>query len=100
MAAATPAAGENPYGLMAALEQGGLIAQITFGIMVVMSVASWYVFFTKVIEQQKIINEGKRVRSVFWSAPNLREGANKLQRNSAYRQVVDDGCSPKSSTTS
>jgi biopolymer transport protein ExbB len=92
MAAPTPAAaGENPYGLMAALEQGGLIAQITFGIMVVMSVASWYVFFTKVIEQQKIINEGKRVRTAFWNSPNLREGANKLQKNSAYRQVVDDG---------
>jgi biopolymer transport protein ExbB len=91
MAAPTPAAGENPYGLMAALEQGGLIAQITFGIMVVMSVASWYVFFTKVIEQQKIINEGKRVRTAFWSSPNLRDGANKLQKNGAYRQVVDDG---------
>ncbi|MGQ0661155.1 MotA/TolQ/ExbB proton channel family protein [Sphingosinicella sp.] len=92
MAAPTPAAaGENPYGLMAALEQGGLIAQITFGIMVIMSVASWYVFFTKVIEQQKIINEGKRVRSVFWGSPNLRDGANKLQKNGAYRQVVDDG---------
>jgi biopolymer transport protein ExbB len=92
MAAPTPAAaGENPYGLMAALEQGGLIAQITFGIMVVMSVASWYVFFTKVIEQQKIINEGKRVRSAFWNSANLRDGANKLQKNGAYRQVVDDG---------
>ncbi len=92
MAAPTPAAaGENPYGLMAALEQGGLIAQITFGIMVVMSVGSWYVFFTKVIEQQKIINEGKRVRSVFWASPNLRDGANKLTKNGAYRQVVDDG---------
>ena len=89
--AAAPHGGENPYGLMAALEQGGLIAQVTFAIMVIMSVASWYVFFTKVIEQQKIMNEGKRVRTAFWSAPNLREGANKLQKNSAYRQVVDDG---------
>lgn len=88
---AAPAHSENPYGLMAALEQGGLIAQITFGIMVVMSVASWYVFFTKVIEQQKIINEGKRVRSSFWNSPNLRDGANKLMKNGAYRQVVDDG---------
>ncbi|MGE0178347.1 MAG: MotA/TolQ/ExbB proton channel family protein [Sphingomonas sp.] len=91
MAAPAAHGGENPYGLMAALEQGGLIAQITFGIMVVMSVASWYVFFTKVIEQQKIINEGKKVRTSFWNSPNLRDGANKLQRNGAYRQVVDDG---------
>ena len=89
--AAPAAGGDNPYGLMAALEQGGLIAQITFGIMVIMSVASWYVFFTKVIEQQKIINEGKRVRTAFWNSSNLRDGANKLTRNGAYRQIVDDG---------
>lgn len=89
--AAPAAGGENPYGLQAALTQGGLVAQITFGILVLLSVGSWYVFFTKLIEQQKIINEGKRVRSVFWNSANLREGANKLQKNGAYRQVVDDG---------
>ena len=62
MAAPAAGGGENPYGLMAALEQGGVIAQITFGIMVLMSVGSWYVFFVKIIEQQKIINEGRRAR--------------------------------------
>ena len=92
MAAPAPAhGGENPYGLMAALEQGGIIAQITFGIMVLMSVGSWYVFFTKIIEQQKIINEGRRARTTFWQSANLREGANKLTKNGAYRQIVDDG---------
>ena len=91
MAAPAPAhGGENPYGLMAALEQGGIIAQITFGIMVLMSVGSWYVFFTKIIEQQKIINEGRRARTAFWQSGNLRDGANKLQKNGAYRQIVDD----------
>jgi biopolymer transport protein ExbB len=92
MAAPAPAAaGENPYGLMAALEQGGLIAYLTFGILVAMSVGSWYVFFVKFIEQQKIINEGKRARTAFWQSANLREGANKLAKNGAYRQIVDDG---------
>ena len=91
MAAPAAPAGENPYGLMAALEQGGIIAQLTFGILVLMSVGSWYVFFVKIIEQQKIINEGKRARTAFWQSANLREGANKLQKNGAYRQIVDDG---------
>jgi biopolymer transport protein ExbB len=76
---------------MAALEQGGVIAQITFGILVLMSVGSWYVFFVKIIEQQKIINQGKRARTTFWQSSNLREGATKLEKNSAYRQIVDDG---------
>lgn len=91
MAAPAPHSGDNPYGLVGALQQGGLIAQVTFGLLVLMSVASWYVFFTKVIEQQKIINEGKRARTAFWQSANLREGANKLAKNGAYRQIVDDG---------
>ena len=88
----TPAAGgENPYGLMAALEEGGLIAYVTFGILVLMSAASWYILFVKLFEQQKIFNQGKQARTTFWQSANLREGASKLEKNSAYRQIVDDG---------
>jgi biopolymer transport protein ExbB len=83
--------GENPYGLMAALQQGGLIAQTTFGILVIMSAASWYVLFVKLFEQQKIISQGRRARSAFWQAGTLRDGAQKLEKNGAYRQIVDDG---------
>ena len=83
--------GENPYGLMRALEEGGIIAYTTFGILVLMSAASWYILFTKLFEQQKIINQGRRARTTFWQSANLREGAQKLEKNSAYRQIVDDG---------
>jgi biopolymer transport protein ExbB len=91
LAAGAAPAGENPYGLAAALEQGGLIAQATFAIMVIMSVVSFYILFTKLFEQQKIINQAKRVRTTFWQSNSLREGAAKLEKNSAYRQIVDDG---------
>ncbi|WP_326524310.1 MotA/TolQ/ExbB proton channel family protein [Sphingomonas sp.] len=95
LAAAAPAAGahggENPYGLWAALEQGGSIAWATFLILVGMSIVSFYIMFTKLFEQQKVINQAKRVRQSFWSSNSLREGAAKLDKNSAYRQIVDDG---------
>jgi biopolymer transport protein ExbB len=91
LAAGAAPAGENPYGLAAALEQGGIIAQVTFGIMVVMSVVSFYILFTKLFEQQKIMNQAKRVRQAFWQSNSLKEGAAKLDKNSAYRQIVDDG---------
>jgi biopolymer transport protein ExbB len=90
-AAGAAAANSNPYGLMAALHQGGIIAQTIFAILVIMSVASWYIMFTKLFEQQKILNQAKRTRTVFWGAPTVRDGANKLDKNSAYRQIVDDG---------
>jgi biopolymer transport protein ExbB len=89
----TPAAphGGNPYGPLQALQQGGIIAQATFGILVIMSASSWYVLFVKLFEQQKIIREGRRARTAFWQAGTLRDGAQKLERNGAYRQIVDDG---------
>ena len=89
-AAAAPAAGENPYGLMQALEQGGIIAWSVFIILVGMSVFSFYILFTKWFEQSKVMRQAKD-HGAFWKAASLREGANKLEKNSAWRQIVDDG---------
>jgi biopolymer transport protein ExbB len=89
--AAAAAHGANPYGIVQALEQGGLLAQAIFGILVIMSASSWYVLFVKLFEQQKILREGRRARTAFWQAGTLRDGAQKLEKNGAYRQIVDDG---------
>ncbi|MFK4792712.1 MotA/TolQ/ExbB proton channel family protein [Sphingobium sp. ZW T5_29] len=91
LAAAAAPKPENPYGLMEALEQGGTIAWATFIILVGMSVGTFYILFTKLIEQQKVINQGKKVRATFWRSPSLKEGTAKLEKNSAYKQIVDDG---------
>ncbi|WP_414901984.1 MotA/TolQ/ExbB proton channel family protein [Sphingomonas flavalba] len=89
-AGAAAPAGENPYGLVPALQQGGIIAWATFVILVVMSVFSFYILFTKLYEQQRILNQTRRVRASFWNLTNLKDGAAKLEKNSAYRQIVDD----------
>jgi len=89
-AAAAPAAGDNPYGLMQALEQGGIIAWSVFIILVGMSIFSFYILFTKLMQQQKIISQGRKVRASFWNSPNLREASSKLEARSAYRAIVDD----------
>ncbi|WP_084582712.1 MotA/TolQ/ExbB proton channel family protein [Sphingomonas azotifigens] len=89
--AAAAKGGESPYGLTQALKEGGLISQSVFTILVLMLFVSLYILFTKLFEQQKIINQSKRVRASFWSSTSLREGAAKLEKNSAYRQIVDDG---------
>ncbi len=89
-AAAPVAAGENPYGFWEALSQGGVIAWSVFGILVFMSVVSFYILFTKLFEQQKILNQTKEVRSSFWKNNSLRDGRTKLKENTAYRQIVDD----------
>ena len=92
IAAAAPAAtaGENPYGLLPALQQGGIIAWSVFIILVAMSIFSFYILFTKLMQQQKIINQGRKVRSSFWNSSILREASTKLEGKSAYRAIVDD----------
>ena len=87
-AAATKA---NPYGLGPALREGGLISQTVFTILVLMSIVSFYILFSKLFEQQKIMNQARRVRQGFWNSSSLREAAAKLEKNSAYKQIVDDG---------
>jgi biopolymer transport protein ExbB len=92
--AANAAAGGHSgadFGFLQALKEGGVIAWITLGLLVIMSVGSWYIFFVKLIDQNRIIKEGRRARTTFWQSPNLRDAANKLDKNGAYRQIVEDG---------
>ena len=90
LAAAAAPAGENPYGLLQALNEGGLISWATFIILVGMSVFSFYILFTKLLQQQKIMSQANKVRASFWNSPNLREAASKLETRSAYRSIVED----------
>ena len=87
-AADTP---ESNFGFWEAMEQGGPIAWSILGVLVIMSVGSFYILITKLLEQGKIFRQHKDVRGKFWQAPSLKEGASRLEKNSAWRQVVDDG---------
>ncbi len=90
LAAAGGAAPQNQFGFLEAMEQGGIIAWSIFGVLVIMSVGSFYILFTKLLEQQKVMNQYKNVHSGFWRANSIKEGAGKLEKNSAWRQLVDD----------
>jgi len=88
--AAAPAP-QNKFGFVEALEQGGFIAYATVTILGIMSFGSFYILFTKWVEQAKIMGQAKQLGASFWRAPNLRDGAAKLDKNSAWRQLVEDG---------
>jgi len=79
------------YGFFNALNQGGFISYAVAGILTLFLFFSLYIMITKLFEQQKIISQGRRVRATFWNAGSLREGSAKLEKNSAYKQIVDDG---------
>jgi biopolymer transport protein ExbB len=88
---AAAAAPQNKFGFAEALEQGGFIAYATVTILGIMSFGSFFILFTKWFEQSKIMRQYNELRSSFWRAPSLREGVAKLDKNSAWRQIVDDG---------
>ena len=89
MLAATEAP-HNEFGFMEAMEQGGPIAWTILAVLVIQSVGSFYILITKLLEQNKVLGQYKKVRSQFWRANTLEEGATKLDKNSAWRQMVDD----------
>src|SRR6218665_3921028 len=91
LAAAGEAAPQNKFGFAEALEQGGFIAYATVVILGVMSFGSFYILFTKWFEQSKVLRQSRDLRTSFWKAATLREGVTKLEKNSAWRQLVEDG---------
>jgi biopolymer transport protein ExbB len=90
-ATAAGASAAEQYGLMNALNQGGVISWTVFILLVGSLFISIFILISKWAEQQKILSQAKKVRGAFWSAPNLRDAAAKLEKNSAYKQIVDDG---------
>jgi len=80
----------NQFGFWKAMEDGGPVAWAILGVMIIMSVGSFYILFTKYFEQNKVMRQYKGVASTFWRAGSLKEGAAKLEKNSAWRQIADD----------
>ena len=90
-AAAAPAAEENPYGLGALWAQGDAVAKGTLLILVIMSMGSWYVIFTKFAEQAKLKRQAKAAQEGFWSAGSVQQGKDALEEGSAFRFIAEKG---------
>jgi biopolymer transport protein ExbB len=88
-AAATPV--DNPYGIGALWTQSDFVAKAVLVIMAVMSAGSWYVIVTKLLEQSKIYRQAKDTAKKFWTAGTVRQGADALPKDSAYRFIAEAG---------
>ncbi len=82
---------DNPYGLEALWKGGDLVARITLGILVIMSMGSWYIIITKVYEQAKMNKAARAAEKSFWGAPSVRAGAEGLKKNSPFRFIAETG---------
>ena len=101
-AAAAPAAGapaaaegkkeevENPFGIQAVWE-GGVVSRGTLIILALMSMGSWYILITKLIDQSKIFRQSKETNQKFWKAPSIAAGSAQLTEGSPFRFIAETG---------
>jgi biopolymer transport protein ExbB len=82
---------ENPYGLKALVVTGDFVSHGVLILLLIMSVGTWYIFFTKFIEQAKLLGQAKITEKKFWAAANLGEGIDKLGKNNVFRSVAERG---------
>jgi len=83
-------AGDSPYGLKALWVGSDIVARTVLVILLIMSVGSWYVMITKLIEQARMNRQARGVADV-WQAPTVERGAGQLQAGSPFRYVADAG---------
>lgn len=97
-AAAAPAAGaegkkeevENPFGPMA-VWNGGVVSRGTLIILALMSMGSWYIIITKLLDQMKIFKQSKETNQKFWKAPSIAAGSAQLTEGSPFRFIAETG---------
>ncbi|MFM7533054.1 MAG: MotA/TolQ/ExbB proton channel family protein [Rubrivivax sp.] len=87
----TEEAVDNPYGLKALWQQGDWVAKGTLVIMVIMSMGSWYIIFTKLWETQQMLRSGREEAESFWKAASVEAGAEGLKEGSAMRFIAEQG---------
>jgi biopolymer transport protein ExbB len=89
---ATPTATvSNPYGLAALWASGDIIARSVLVLLLIMSLASWYVMLTKLWDQRKLKQSARIVEKQFWTAPSVKDGVERLKKGDDFRAVAEDG---------
>jgi biopolymer transport protein ExbB len=82
---------DNPYGLDALWKGGDFVARGTLMILVVMSLGTWYIMFTKFFEQFKLLGSAGAARKTFWGAGSISAGIESLKADSPFRYIAESG---------
>src|SRR5689334_8035230 len=82
---------DNPYGLAALWSTGDIIARAVLVLLLIMSLASWYVMLTKLWDQRKLKQSARVVEKQFWTAPSVKDGVDRLKKGDDFRGIAEDG---------
>jgi biopolymer transport protein ExbB len=56
-----------------------------------MSMGSWYIIITKLLDQMKIFKQSKETNQKFWKAPSIAAGSQQLSNGSPFRFIAETG---------
>ncbi len=82
---------DNPYGIGALWAQSDLVAKAVLAILAVMSMGSWFVIVTKLLEQMRMGRQAKEVDNEFWNEGTVQAGTVRLAEGSPFRFIADAG---------
>lgn len=82
---------ENPFGLKGMWQSSDWVKRGTLIILVIMSMASWYVIFVKLFEQRAMLKSGRTGAETFWKAGSVKAGVGALEEGSAIRFIAEQG---------
>jgi biopolymer transport protein ExbB len=82
----------TPFGLMHLWNQGDLVTKAVAILLLVMSLASWMVIFTKALDLRRHASQSRQIES-FWHAADFADGLNKLgtDPNNPFRTLALEG---------
>jgi biopolymer transport protein ExbB len=63
--------------------EGGVVSRGTVIILSLMSMGSWYIIITKLLDQMKIFKQSKETNQKFWKAPSIAAGSASTERRFA-----------------
>ena len=86
-----PVVVNNPYGLAALWSGGDLVSRSVLILLLLMSLASWYVILTKLWDQRQLRKAARNVDKQFWSAPSVKDGVDRLKKGDDFRGIAEDG---------
>lgn len=91
VSAATEAATSsgNLYGIEHMLEHGTFMTYLVGGVLLLMSLVSWYITFVKLWDQRQLSKAARNVEKNFWSAGSAREGAERLPKDDDFRVIAE-----------
>jgi biopolymer transport protein ExbB len=70
---------------------GTVVTRGTLLVLVLMSLGSWFIMFTKLWDQRALRKSGKVVEKQFWTAPSLKDGVERLPKADDYRFIAESG---------